>query len=1264
MTVAGPARAWAARLGRSHRLHLAAIIVFTAIAIFTAAGFLGVPLLLHHLANGRLAAALHRPVSVGKIRFNPYTLRLSADSLQVGERDGDQEFAGVGQVRVKASWSSLYRLAPIIQELTIEAPSLHVMRNKAQVFNFADLLEPSAPPPSEAPPKPPSSGRFHFAVSNIRISRGKVQFDDQAFNEHHTVDGIQIGVPFIANLPADTEIFVQPLLRMVIDGSPFRVMGVAKPFASIPESTLDVKLKNLDLTRVANYLAHTVPVKIPRGTLSTKLQLHFVQPESGPVIKIGGTVNVAGLDVRDASNAPLASFKSASIAVTDVEPLRQIVMLGDINVDGLSSGFIRNPGGTTNLTPLTAAFAPSKQAQAARNGAANQNEEEPPLYLFVRSFDLANSELNLRDNSGGQPVALAFKGVHVGFKNFASNKQAPAVPFQMQAHLGDGSITLTGSLDLAHSHVATQAAVDKIDLPPLQPFAQPFWAGTIASGKLTAKAQLLTDFVPGKFNVHVQPAGLSLDTLEVRAPGDAQQPVSFKNLSVALDQVDLATRRAAVKEVRLDGLRLSVKRGRDGTVSLQSFMRSPQAPPQFPPAAPASGSAPGKPAAAPDARIVAQGQPVMLMPGAPGKPAPPTVAAPQWQYQIASVALENVETEVEDDSAARPILIKAAPLNLHLKDVSSDLSKPFTLAIDAALKPNGGFKIEGTAVANPPSAKLHVVTTRIDLTPADVYLGSRLNAKLTRAVLSIDGNLETSRIQQNFGVRYQGDVLLGNLRMKDKVTSEKFLRWSALRMRRIDANIGKGPPRVSVGEVSLADFYARVILNSNAKLNLSELTVAPQAAPTSITHANPGGPSAPPAPPVTPDAKQDPPTAPAKPPIDADIRVGHITLQGGTLNYTDNFIKPHYTANLTDIGGKIGAFGTRSTQPAEVELQGEINSSAPIDISGSINPLAPVGFVDIKAKAEGVELTNLSPYSAKYTGYPITKGTLNVDVHYLLQNRQLTASNHLFVSQLTFGDKVQSPNAVNLPIALAVSLLKNSRGEIDLTVPVSGSLNDPQFSIGALVLEALKNLILKVVSAPFSVLASVIGGGGSGQNLQFVQFPAGLATLTAGATGKLAILVKAMEDRPALRLTISGRADPAVDRPGLRSATVDRLVKAQKVKELRARGETADVATVELPPDEYDKYLKIAYKQAKFDKPRNFLGLNKSLPPDEMKKLLFENTHVTDDDLKELANARAVAVRRYLSKQVAPVRLAVVAPNIGGETKDKGKTPGVDLAIE
>jgi hypothetical protein len=480
--------------------------------------------------------------------------------------------------------------------------------------------------------------------------------------------------------------------------------------------------------------------------------------------------------------------------------------------------------------------------------------------VFVRSFDLANSELNLRDNTIATPVALAFKGVHVGFKNFATNKQAPAVPFQVQAHLGDGSLGLMGNLDLAHRHAAVQVALDKIDLPPLQALAQPFWAGTLTSGKLSAKAQVQTDFAPDKFNVVMQPAALSLATLELNAPGEIQKPVQLKKLDIALDKLDLNARRAAIKEVHLDGLNLSVRRTRNGAVSLDAFLRAAQ--PQ--------------PSSAASAAIKS----AMIVPRAALKPA--LAAAPVWQYQIASVAIENVETEVEDDSAVQPIIIKAAPLNLHLKNVSSDLSKPIDLNMEAALKPYGGFTINGTVAAvSPLAAKLHVVTTRVDLSPADVYLGSYLNAKLIRAALTMDGNLEVDRGRDNFILHYDGDATLGNLRMTDKVTNEKFLRWGTLSISRIDASIGNGAPRVAVGNAVLTDFYARVILNSNTKLNLNDLVAAPKVAPKSITHANPGSDlqevlAAKP--------QQALSAAPAKPPVEADIMLGGITLQGGLIN--------------------------------------------------------------------------------------------------------------------------------------------------------------------------------------------------------------------------------------------------------------------------------------------------------------------------------------------------------------------------------------------
>ncbi|HEY2106272.1 MAG TPA: DUF748 domain-containing protein, partial [Candidatus Binataceae bacterium] len=642
-------------------------------------------------------------------------------------------------------------------------------------------------------------------------------------------------------------------------------------------------------------------------------------------------------------------------------------------------------------------------------------------------------------------------------------------------------------------------------------------------------------------------------------------------------------------------------------------------------------------------------------------PVQATAEAQPWRYRIGSVAIENADATLEDDVPAQPVTLRLVPLNVHLKDVSSDFAKPIGVQVDLTQAPQGILKIDGTVVLTPLKTDLHLGAKRIDVAPMDNYMGSELNVRLTRGVMSLKGYLQLAAAEGKFHGSYRGDATLGNLRLLDKVSKEKFLKWNSLNASGIDAVFGASPPKVQVGAIALSDFYTRLILNSNGKLNLRDVVGNPKSAPVSVTHAQPARSTRQEAAPA--NVAAPPHSAAAGGPERAEVKIGRIILQGGHINFADNFIKPHYTADLTDIGGKIGGFGTRSTQPAEVQLQGQVNSSAPIDITGALNPLAPQAFVDLKAKADGINLPNLTPYSTKYTGYPITRGTATIDVHYHLEHDQLSADNHIFIDQLTFGDRVQSPNAVNLPIALAVSLLKNSRGEIDVTVPISGSLSDPQFSIGAEIFKALSNLILKVVASPFTLLASAAGG--SNQRLDHVEFAPGLAALTPEGKKRLDILAKGLQDRPGMRLSIAGRVEPKVDRPGLRDAKVEQRVKAQKVKELRDKGEIVDVDSVVVAPDEYDKYLEMAYKKAKFDKPRNFLGLNKSLPPDEIKKLMQTNTAVTDGDLKELAGARALAVRRYLGKQVDPVRMAVTAPKLDAEGgNDKGKITGVDLSIK
>ena len=1285
-----PSRPWIARartFGRSRRVRKIGVIVVAVVLFLGLAAYLAVPPVLRHVLTGSVAGSIHRQVSVGKIRFNLYSLRLDVDQLHVGERDSQQPFVDVGHLGVKVSWTSILRFAPVVGAVVVERPAIHVVRESQQRFNFSDLLE-SAPAPEKPKPAAPSAP-MRFAVSNIQLRDGAVTFDDQLLGKQHKVEKIYINVPFIANLPSYVDVSVQPLLQMVIDGSPLRIAGVAKPFGATRDSVIDLKLHRLDLPLYVSYAPMKLPVKIPDGKLSADVYVHFVQAESLPLIRLNGTVALDQLDVRDTADAPIVALKHAEVKLTDVEPLGAVFSLRSIWIDGLLAHFKLNPDGTNNLTSIASGNAapatpPSQAApatppaQAAPAGnltqaaapVAEKSTAKSPTDFSLDSFDLTNSAVEVQDNSGAKPVAVALDSLGVGLKNFRTIGGVPASIAVNAKIRSGGTIAVTGTLDLAGSQVTTDVSIDQIDLPALQDFAQSVLAATIASGKLSAKANVQTHFASDHFNVHAEPATVAIENFEMDMPREREKPVQWKSLSASIGQFDLAAHQATVTEVRSNGMHLFVRRERGGKLSLASLIRSAPPPPR------------SKRETARETRRTPRETRRM-----PRKPVQAAAPPPQsWQYQLASFAMEQTDVTFEDDTAPKPVKAAVAPLNLHLKDVSSDFKKPFAVEVDGTLNRKGTFKVTGTAAIAPLKADLRVATKRLDLAFADPYVAGRMNATIASANLTMDGTVGLEQARKDFLVSYRGDASLGSVRMLDKLTNDLFFRMNALNLSKIDFALGKGPPKVHVGEIALSNFYSRLILNSTGKLNLKDITAGPQEAPTSLTRATgaPGSKGAVPvAPPPTPTPAAAPSPAaatapgaapnavssPAEPyagqPMNADIAIKKITLKGGKVDYTDNFIKPNYTANLSDMEGKVGAFGTKSTSPADVSLDGKINGSSPINIDGSINPLAPTAFVDIKAKADAIELTGLTPYTTKYTGYPIVKGTLTVDVHYLLDQGKLTADNHIFIDQLTFGDHVASPDATNLPIRFAISLLKNSKGQIDLRVPVSGSLSDPQFSIGSVILSAFMNLLMKAITSPFSLISAAFSGSGAQQDLGYIEFAPGYATLTPDSQKKLDTVATALADRTALKLNISGRVDPKFDKDGYREASLEHSIEALRNKD---QGESVDTneKVAPLSTADYNKYLSRVYSAGKFQKPRDLIGFAKTLPPDEMKKLILAGTPVSDQDLQHLAEARANAVRAYLStKQVEAARMFIIAPKLDASgVKDQGKTTRVDLTLE
>jgi len=486
---------------------------------------------------------------------------------------------------------------------------------------------------------------------------------------------------------------------------------------------------------------------------------------------------------------------------------------------------------------------------------------------------------------------------------------------------------------------------------------------------------------------------------------------------------------------------------------------------------------------------------------------------------------------------------------------------------------------------------------------------------------------------------------------------EELLSWKALSLRGLKVALVPGrATRVAVAETALSDFYARLIISESGRINLQDLMK-----PAEVVAASEGAAAAPAA------ATLSAPSSAESAALAPVIEMGPVSLVNGKVLFSDRFIKPNYSANLSELTGRLSAF---SSQPAsgeagaapamaDLELRGRAEGTATIEILGKLNPLAQPLALDITGKMRDLELPPLSPYSVKYAGHGIERGKLSMDVAYKVEpDGQLVASNKLVLNQLAFGDPVEgAPNS--LPVRLAVALLADRNGVIDINLPISGSLNDPEFRLGPVIFRVIMNLIAKAVTAPFALLASALGG--ADEELGTVNFEPGSAVLGTEARANLDKVAQAMKARTSLTMTVAGTASLEAEREGYKREQLSALMLAEKRRAAVVAGKPADTVAP-VTAAERPELLKAVYRRARIPKPRNLLGLAKDLPPAEMETLLLASIPVTQEHMRELAQARGVAVKDYLgSRELTQDRLFLGASRM--EAADGKWIPHAELSL-
>lgn len=604
-------------------------------------------------------------------------------------------------------------------------------------------------------------------------------------------------------------------------------------------------------------------------------------------------------------------------------------------------------------------------------------------------------------------------------------------------------------------------------------------------------------------------------------------------------------------------------------------------------------------------------------------------ASEPWAVSIDKLKLVDAALHFEDLTLTKVVPMVVDPLNLTIDNIDFDGTDPMKLALQATVNQRGNFETNGSLVWAPLAFDFDIDAKDIDLVSLQGWAGEQLNALLTSGEVSFQGKVMADG--EPLKIVLNGKSRFSNFNLFDKASATDLLRW-----RRLDIGGIKfvnEPFRVDIDSVAIADFFTNVTISPKGEIILKNI-VREDNGTENVTSTKST-------------------TAETKAPVKSQagkatpVYIGRVVLKGGNINFNDQFIKPNYRVNLTGITGRVGPL--KPGKRGEVNIRGVVDKSAPLEIKGKVDPFGSELFLNIKAKVTGIDLPTFSPYSSKYVGYVIEKGKLSVDIHYHIEKGELKAENNIFLDQFTLGEKIESADALDLPITLAIALLKNQRGEIDINLPISGSLNDPEFSMGGIIIKVIVNLLTKAVTAPFALLGSLVGDG---EELSEIDFMPGYGRVEPEAEKRLQALSKALTDRPALKLEITGYADPENDHDGLKRAILERKVRAQKLSEGVEKGEAGgSLQDVNLEPEEYEKFLELAYEEEKFDKPKNMIGFTKDLPVLEMEQLMLANIKAGDDELRKLALQRAKAARDWLVEKgsISIERVFILEPRIESE---------------
>lgn len=967
---------------------------------------------------------------------------------------------------------------------------------------------------------------------------------------------------------------------------------------------------------------------------------NFVRTHYGRTLALGEihfnpftlALDVTGLALPDADGATMVSFQRLHVQAQLASLWRLAPSFSEILLEQPFLRAVIRPNGTLNLADLGKGFPPQpKPAKPA-----------PPMKLFIQRFAVISGSTTFEDRTHPTPFRAEFKPIGFELRDF-STTASTANDYALNAASPEGERLIwsgTVRLDPVSSHGVFEIA--DLHARTLWNYVRESVPFEIDSGVMRIRGDYDLTAGAGPLSLGVNVHDTTVTNLGLKPKGTAANYIELARLQVNETRLNLAKHSVEVAKVILSGGDIKAWMSEAGRLNLLEL-------------------APGASATAPTAAAAASA------------PAAPTTTAPvaerndsssAWTVSAPDIQVQGFKVSAEDRGVQPAAALLLSPLNIHVAGFNTSPADVLDVTLEAGVNSSGRLSARAKVTPKSTSVTAHVEAAGVELPVLQPYLARYTSMTLLKGALGTRLDIER-RADGSLSVK--GDTQVSGLHTVDNALRQDFVNWKDLHIEGVSYR--SSPQSLRIGSVTAVEPYVRMIIAPNRTTNISAVLKAPGAKPDAPP---PDAATAAPSKPAK-SQTQTATLAPAAPLTPFPMSIGTVTLVNGAANYADLWIKPSFAIGIQSLRGTVTGLSSDPKSRARVKLDGKVDRYSPLQIAGEANLLSAALYTDIKLSFKDLDLTVVNPYSGHFAGYKIEKGKLSVDVSYKIDQRKLNATQHFVIDQLELGERVESPDAVHLPFKIAVALLKDRNGVIDLDLPMTGSLDDPKFSIWPVVWKVFVNVIEKAATAPFALLGHLFGGG---EHMNIVEFAPGSAELEQPAREQLAALVKAMTERPQLKLDVPIVYSTSIDRPRMAAKLLHQelLARVQNTREGKRHPDTAAEVALADP----QQHLKLLLEQYRED-----LGKDAVLAPTvlavqqakrgetppydpaiaDLKAALIAHIQVPDSDLDALGKQRAQAIQDALlaGAQVDPGRVFIVNSPPKPESGDKVK---VELAVK